>query len=139
MKLKTIIVLSLLAMSVVVNGLFLYPYAKAWLMKPVFKGYADYGEFEITAYDNSAMSINVAKWRDGKTHVGMRTHVGIVASDPRVIPTGSTIYIKDLGYFYVADIGSAIKFKRLDLFFWNNKDVMEWGRRKRKVYVVKLK
>ena len=84
----------LMVISIGFNFWFVYPYVKVYLTKPRFKGYGDIGIFECTAYDNSEMSINVAKWRDGKTHVGLRTHVGIVASDPRVIPTGSTIYIK---------------------------------------------
>ena len=40
----------------------------------------------------------------------------IVAADRRVLPMGTWIYIEDVGYYMVADVGGAIKGNRLDIF-----------------------
>jgi 3D (Asp-Asp-Asp) domain-containing protein len=69
----------------------------------------------------------------GITYSGVkvrRDHVSTVAADPKVFPIGTLLYIPDYGYGVVADTGSKIKGKKLDLYFETTQDVYkEWGKR----------
>lgn len=77
----------------------------------------------------------------GITKSGVPVHRGIystVAADIEVFPIGTILYIPGYGYGVVADTGSAIKGKRIDLYFETVNDVYrEWGKKKVKVYVLK--
>ncbi|MEJ8546813.1 S-layer homology domain-containing protein [Brevibacillus borstelensis] len=53
--------------------------------------------------------------------------VGIVAVDPEVIPLGSHLYIEGYGYAVAADIGSAVKNNRVDLFFSSQVEAVNHG------------
>lgn len=53
--------------------------------------------------------------------------VGIVAVDPAVIPLGSHLYIEGYGYAVAADIGSAVKNNRVDLFFSSRVEALNHG------------
>ena len=84
--------------------------------------------FRVTAYSNDPISINVEKWRDGKTATGTTARWGIVAVDPKIIPLGSAIYILKLGEWFLAqDVGGAIKGKSIDIFYETREDALEWG------------
>lgn len=62
-----------------------------------------------------------------------------IAADPDVYPIGTILYIPDYGYGVVADTGSAIKGRKLDLYFNTVADVFnEWGKKETPVHVVKL-
>ncbi len=99
------------------------------------------GEFDITFY---------TEWDDGKVPLEAdfkKTKSGeyvkewyTVAADPQVIPLGSVLYIpyfKDKpnkGFFVVADVGSAVKDNRIDIYV---RDLNEANRKlKLKVYMV---
>jgi len=61
-----------------------------------------------------------------------------VAADPKVFPLGTVLYIPGYGYGIVADTGSAIKGKKIDLYFETKNQVYsEWGKKKVSVYVLK--
>lgn len=61
-----------------------------------------------------------------------------IAADPDVFPIGSILFIPGYGYGVVADTGSAINGKIIDLYYDTVDDVFnEWGKKKVKVYVVK--
>ena len=76
------------------------------------------------------------------THTGNRTATGLVpkrglvATDPSVIPMGTKLYIEGYGYAVAADKGSAIKGKKVDLFFETYGEAISWGRRNVKLYVL---
>ncbi|WP_010681077.1 3D domain-containing protein [Acetivibrio cellulolyticus] len=78
----------------------------------------------------------------GITYTGLRVKRGIVAVDPKVIPLGTRLYIEgigntpDYGYAVAADIGSAIKGNKIDLYMDGQKVVDNWGRKKVKVYIL---
>lgn len=78
----------------------------------------------------------------GITYSGVRVKRGkysTIAADPSVFPIGTMLFIPGYGYGIVADTGSAIKGKRLDLYFKTVKDVYkEWGRKRLKVYIMKI-
>ncbi|MFD2705413.1 3D domain-containing protein [Salibacterium lacus] len=77
----------------------------------------------------------------GITYSGVKTRrdrVSTVAADPSVFPIGTLLYIPGYGYGMVADTGSAIKGRKIDLYYESVKDVYEeWGKRDLQVFVLK--
>ncbi|WP_127587955.1 3D domain-containing protein [Paenibacillus koleovorans] len=76
----------------------------------------------------------------GITFSGVKARHGIlstIAADPKVFPLGTILYIPGYGYGIVADTGSAIKGKKIDLFYDNKEQIYrEWGKRNVSVYIV---
>lgn len=78
----------------------------------------------------------------GLTASGTKARPGVVAVDTDVIPLGTKLYIestdrsKDYGFAVAEDTGSAIKGKRIDLFFESHSKALAFGRRKVKVYIL---
>ena len=70
----------------------------------------------------------------GKTDSGAQTRRGIIAADPRLLPIGSVVEVDGLGRksarFVVADTGSAIKGKRIDIFMPSCAAAKKFGRRR---------
>ena len=66
----------------------------------------------------------------------------VVASDPKVIPLGTNVYIeglygaKDYGYAIVADTGSAIKNLKIDLYMDTHQMALNWGVKSVRVYIL---
>ncbi|MBP1933855.1 3D domain-containing protein [Ammoniphilus resinae] len=61
-----------------------------------------------------------------------------IAADLTMFPLGTILYIPGYGYGVVADIGSAIKGNKIDLYFDTIDDVYnKWGKKSLDVYVVK--
>ncbi|NQX71053.1 3D domain-containing protein [Paenibacillus alba] len=61
-----------------------------------------------------------------------------IAADTSVFPLGTVLFIPGYGYGVVADTGSAIKGKKIDLYFDTKDQVYkEWGKKTVKVFVVK--
>ncbi|USG67249.1 S-layer homology domain-containing protein [Brevibacillus ruminantium] len=61
------------------------------------------------------------------SYLELPLRVGIVAVDPEVIPLGSHLYIEGYGYAVAADIGSAVKQDRVDLFFGSRVEALQHG------------
>ncbi|MCF6138522.1 3D domain-containing protein [Pseudalkalibacillus berkeleyi] len=60
-----------------------------------------------------------------------------IAADPKVFPIGSVLWIPGYGFGVVADTGSAIKKKKIDLYYETVEDVYEkWGKKKLEVYII---
>lgn len=97
-----------------------------------------------SAYDLSFASTgkNPGDRGYGITASGTMARPGVVAVDPRVIPLGTKLYIESLdgtksyGYASAEDKGGAIKGNRIDLFFSNRSDALNFGRRNVKVYIL---
>ncbi len=104
---------------------------KVWVL-PGYKHVAEVAEFEITAYDaHSAQSINVARYRDGKTALNRPAVSGYtIAVDPRVIPFDSFVFIPGVGWRVAEDVGGAIKGYRIDVLMETKGDAMKFGRQK---------
>ena len=86
-------------------------------------------EFQATAYCVT-----------GITKSGAATAPGRVASDPKVIPLGSLIYVDSPlmgGIYQVLDTGELIKGKIIDIFIPNYDMCKEFGRRMVKVKVLR--
>ena len=98
--------------------------------------YKDLGEFEITFY--SPQELGAKNRFDLKTSIGRIPKQGrTVAVDPKIIPYGSIIYIKNQGYFIAEDCGGKIKGNRLDIFVNDYKVAVKSGRIKAEVYLLK--
>lgn len=80
----------------------------------------------------------------GITYSGVKVYrdknsLSTIAADPEIFPLGSILYIPGYGYGIVADTGSAIKGKKIDLYFSTVKQVYkEWGKKEVNVQIVKL-
>jgi 3D (Asp-Asp-Asp) domain-containing protein len=91
-------------------------------------------KLEATGYDPGPVD-NTRGWV-GTTKSGERARFGIVAVDPRIIPLGSRVYVEGYGPGLAADIGGAIKGKKIDLCFNSSHQARAWGRRPVRVWVV---
>jgi len=87
-----------------------------------------------TAYDPGPRSCG--RYADGTTATGAKAEKGVVATDPRVIPMGTRLYIPGYGFAVAADRGSAIKGMRIDLCYNTYREAIQFGRRQVDVYVV---
>ncbi|NLN17069.1 MAG: DUF348 domain-containing protein [Firmicutes bacterium] len=91
-------------------------------------------EMEATAYYPGPES--TGKWADGFTATGVPAGYGVVAVDPSVIPLGTMLYIPGYGIAEAADVGGAIKGRRIDLCFDTYREAIHFGRRRVTVYVL---
>ncbi|TCP23788.1 3D (Asp-Asp-Asp) domain-containing protein [Scopulibacillus darangshiensis] len=72
------------------------------------------------------------------TGINLKNNPGakVVAVDPDVIPLGTKLYVDGYGYAVAGDTGGAINGKRIDLFFPDRSDALQWGRRTVRVKVL---
>ena len=84
--------------------------------------------YEITAYCETG----------NPTASGVMPKVGrTIATDPRVIPTGSRVWVQGFGVRIAEDTGGAVKGNVIDVYVGRDRDwAIEWGRRLRKVVVL---
>ncbi len=109
-------------------------------------------EFELSSvvYEN-VLTMNASAYTAGYESTGKRpgdrgygitasgavARPGTVAVDPRVIPLGTKLYVEGYGLAIAADTGGAIKGHKIDLFYENLSDALQFGRRNISVYVLK--
>lgn len=72
----------------------------------------------------------------GITASGMKAQKGVVAVDTKVIPFGTKLYIEGYGYAVAGDTGSAIKGNKIDVFFNDYTDAINYGVKNVNVYVL---
>ena len=91
------------------------------------------GKFKLTAYCNCKKCCG--KWSGGPTASGKMPKAGrTIAVDPKVIPLGSKVVIN--GKTYTAeDTGSAIKNKRIDVYFNSHQAALNFGVQYAEVYI----
>ena len=83
--------------------------------------------YEITAYCETG----------NPTASGVMPKVGrTIATDPRVIPTGSRVWVQGFGIRIAEDTGGAVKGNVIDVYVGDYDEAIEWGRRLRKVVVL---
>lgn len=89
------------------------------------------GTYTATAYN-----------QQGKTASGEYTHLHVVAADPDILPLGTRIKIRHAGRYsgeyVVADTGTKIEGRRLDIYIPNEKACRKFGVRRVKVQVIEL-
>ncbi len=66
---------------------------------------------------------------DNVTATGEEVRVGIIAVDPDVIPLGTKVEIKNMGFFTAEDTGGKIKGNRIDIYFHSKKEAQEFGKK----------
>ena len=86
-------------------------------------------------FDATAYSVK------GETAAGTRARKGVVAADPKVLPPGSQVEVKDAGghsgTYSVEDKGPAIRGHEIDIYEPNRKRAKQFGRKKVQVKVLK--
>ncbi|MFT8317767.1 MAG: peptidoglycan-binding protein [Sporolactobacillus sp.] len=91
-------------------------------------------------YANSTAYTAHCNGCSGKTATGINLiqnpNAKVVAVDPAVIPLGTKLYVEGYGYAVAADTGGAIKGRKIDLYFNDNSDALQWGRKTVKVKVL---
>lgn len=89
--------------------------------------------YKVTAYCACARCCGKT---DGITASGTKAKQGrTVAADPKVLPYGTVIEIEGVGVRTVEDCG-AFRGLRLDLFYNDHADALQWGVRSRRVRVI---
>ena len=95
---------------------------------------------KATAYDCSLAE----NGGNTKTAYGLTPQYGIVAVDPNVIPLGTKLYIESsdggkswvYGYCIAGDTGGAIKGNRIDVYFDNHAEALNFGVQHKEVFKV---
>lgn len=72
----------------------------------------------------------------GITYTGTKARIGVCAVDPEYIPLGTSMFVEDYGYCRAEDTGSAVKGYHVDVFMNSVSDALEFGREKRKVWIL---
>lgn len=75
----------------------------------------------------------------GRTASGMRVAKGVIAADPRVLPLGTRVRLEAgpySGEYIVADTGSAVKGRKIDVWVPSNGEARRFGRRTIKLSVL---
>ena len=95
------------------------------------------GEFKLTAYCAcfKCCGKHPGDKGYGITKSGAKAVEGVtVAADPKVIPLGTEIIIGDREYL-VQDTGSAIKGNRIDVYFEDHQEALEFGVQYKNIYM----
>lgn len=88
-----------------------------------------------TAYVATAYSLR------GRTASGQMVSKGIIAADPRFLPLGSRVRLQAGAYsgeYLVADTGSMVRGRRIDIWTPTSREAMRFGRRLVKLTVLSL-
>ena len=75
----------------------------------------------------------------GRTASGVVAQSGVIAADPRVLPLGTVVHLRSGSYtgtYTVADTGSKIKGRRVDVFVNTHREAIQFGRRQVKIKIV---
>ncbi len=86
-----------------------------------------------TAYVATAYSLR------GRTASGLNVSKGLIAADPRVLPLGSRVRLDAGNYsgeYLVADTGTMVKGRRIDIWTPTGREAMKFGRRTVKLTIL---
>ena len=74
----------------------------------------------------------------GYTAMGTKARYGVIAVDPRVIPYGTKVYIKELNKVFTAeDCGGGIKGNKIDIYMNSKSACNRWGVRSITLQILK--
>ena len=77
----------------------------------------------------------------GRTASGQMVSKGLIAADPRFLPLGSRVRLEAGAYsgeYLVADTGSMVRGRRIDIWTPSSREAMRFGRRPVKLTVLSL-
>lgn len=79
--------------------------------------------------------------RHGRTASGARARRGVIAADPRVLPLGSKVKVKNAGRYsgtyVVGDTGRRIRGRKIDVFIPSRREALRFGKRPVRVRILK--
>ena len=105
------------------------------------KSYTKKSSSSSKSYSSSGRKITVRAYAytgGGRTATGTKARYGVIAVDPRVIPYGTKVYIKELGgTFRAEDCGGGIKGNKIDIYMNSSAACNRWGVRKITLQIVK--
>ena len=85
------------------------------------------GEFKVTHY----CACTICTWGSGITASGKSVAEGMIASDWRVLPKGTKVYVKtrngEIQEFIVEDTGGAIKGNKIDIYVPSHTQALRLG------------
>ena len=87
-------------------------------------------QVEATAYTHVAIPgvADINGTGDGITASGKPVQEGMIAVDRSIIPLGTKVFVEGFGVMLAADTGGAIKGDRIDIFFDNRQQALDFGR-----------
>lgn len=91
-------------------------------------------EYVITAY---CPCMKCCGKTDGITASGDKATEGVTVAMDKSMPFGTKIYIDGVGERIVQDRGGAITGNRIDLYFENHQDAINFGRQTKQVTIIK--
>ena len=92
------------------------------------------GEYKLTAYCACKKCCGKT---DGITASGVKAKEGVtVAADTRVLPFGTKLFINGHEYI-VQDKGGAIKGNKIDIYFDNHQEALEFGVQHKEIFMIK--
>jgi 3D (Asp-Asp-Asp) domain-containing protein len=94
------------------------------------------GVITLQATGYSPHALDTAPYNDGVSALGLPAGYGLAAVDPRIIPLGTVLYVEGYGYAVAADVGGAIKGRRIDLCFPERSQALIYGRQWTKVHII---
>ncbi|MCL4377096.1 MAG: 3D domain-containing protein [Actinobacteria bacterium] len=81
--------------------------------------------FVATAYTKN----DDGQGTSNKTSTGKKPSEGIIAVDPEIIPYGTRVEIKNMGFFVAEDCGGKIKGNRIDIYFDTIEEAKKFGKK----------
>ena len=90
-------------------------------------------EYVITAYCHCTKCCGKS---DKITASGVEATEGVTIATDKSIPFGTKIYIDGVGERIVQDRGGAIKGNRIDLYFENHQEALNFGRQTKQVTIL---
>ena len=76
----------------------------------------------------------------GETASGIKSQVGTVAADPKILPLGSRIRVSGAGHYSgeytVADTGALVKGRRIDIYMRSGVEARKFGKHNVKVQLL---
>jgi 3D (Asp-Asp-Asp) domain-containing protein len=103
-----------------------------------FKVYSKYSKTKSICLYKKKFKVKAYAYSGGGTCAnGQSVQRGRIATDPRVIKTGSWLYVNGYGLCKACDTGGDIKGKVVDLYMNSNAECNRWGVKYPKVYILK--
>ena len=94
------------------------------------------GDFKITYYCDEEYE-HICGYGDHMTASGKSTEIGwTAAADWNVIPNGSMIYISNVGFREVTDVGGAVNGKHIDVLVQDHDEALELGTNMEDVWIL---
>ena len=97
-----------------------------------------YQKYKVTAYSNESVGKKLNDPYYGITASGKKATQNRTIACSKRLDFGTKVYIKELDKIYICeDRGSAIKGKKIDIYFNSNKEALQFGRQKMSIKIIR--